>query len=134
MFSSSYNQGVTKRSRLSWLTNCAFVYESKCGGSCEVSAYEYSYTGAQINFGDLTPYFTYVANHGKKQLCILLAPCITYIFHACQVQRRKGLKQGIQACPVGRQTKGVACRGFCSVRQLLHVPGIVYCDPWTKYL
>ncbi len=25
------NQGVTKRCRLSWLTNCALVYEPKCG-------------------------------------------------------------------------------------------------------
>jgi hypothetical protein len=30
------------------------------GGSCGVSANEYKlYTGAQINFGDLTPYLTY---------------------------------------------------------------------------
>jgi hypothetical protein len=30
------------------------------GGSCGVSANEYmQYTGAQINFGDLTPYLTY---------------------------------------------------------------------------
>jgi hypothetical protein len=30
------------------------------GGSCGVSANEYSCThGAQINFGDLTPYITY---------------------------------------------------------------------------
>jgi hypothetical protein len=26
------NQGVTKRCRLSWLTNSALVYEPKCGG------------------------------------------------------------------------------------------------------
>jgi hypothetical protein len=26
------HQGVTKRSRLSWLTNSALVYEPKCGG------------------------------------------------------------------------------------------------------
>jgi hypothetical protein len=41
--------------------NSALVYEHKCGGkggSCGVSANEYLqlYTGAQINFGDLTPY------------------------------------------------------------------------------
>ncbi len=28
-------QGVTKRSRLSWLTNSALVYEPKCGGGGE---------------------------------------------------------------------------------------------------
>ncbi len=54
-------QGVSKRCRLSWLTNSALVYEPKCGGwICGVSANEYSCAhGAQINFGDLTPYLTY---------------------------------------------------------------------------
>jgi hypothetical protein len=55
-------QGDTKRFRLSWLTNSALVYEPKCGGGgdCWVSANEYSWAhGAQINFGDLTPYLTY---------------------------------------------------------------------------
>jgi hypothetical protein len=27
-----FTQGVTKRCRLSWLTNSALVYEPKCGG------------------------------------------------------------------------------------------------------
>jgi hypothetical protein len=45
--------------------NSGLVYETKCGrreGSCGVSANEYScmYTRAQINFGDPTPYLTYV--------------------------------------------------------------------------
>ncbi len=60
------DQGVTKRCRLSWLTNSALVYEPKCGGrrgwgwACWVSANEYSCAhGAQINLGDLTPYLTY---------------------------------------------------------------------------
>jgi hypothetical protein len=39
------------------------VYKPKCGGeggSCGVSANKYSCAdGAQINFGDLTPYLTY---------------------------------------------------------------------------
>jgi hypothetical protein len=37
-------QGVIKRCRLSWLTNSALVYESKCEGRgrCRVSADEYS--------------------------------------------------------------------------------------------
>ena len=52
---------VTKRCRLSWLTNNALVYEPKCGGGgFGASADEYSCAhGAQINFGDLTPYLTY---------------------------------------------------------------------------
>ncbi len=52
--------GVTKTCRLSWLTNSTLVYEPKCGGggSCLVSANEYSCThGAQINFGDLNSIF-----------------------------------------------------------------------------
>ena len=54
--------GVTKRCRLSWLTNSALVYEPNCGGrgSCRVSANEYSCAhGAQIDFEALTPYLTY---------------------------------------------------------------------------
>jgi hypothetical protein len=43
-------QGVTKRCRLSWLT--------KCGGG-GLSHWVQLYTGAQVNFGDLTPYLTY---------------------------------------------------------------------------
>ncbi len=39
------DQGVTKRCRLSWLTNNALLFEPKCGGrdgDCGVSANEYS--------------------------------------------------------------------------------------------
>ncbi len=60
------NQGVTKRCRLSWLTNSALLYEPKCGvrgggvaGSRPISTAVLAavpYTGAQINFGELTPY------------------------------------------------------------------------------
>ena len=41
-----WGQGVTKKWRLSWLTNSALVYEPKCGGrgSCGVSANKYSCT------------------------------------------------------------------------------------------
>jgi hypothetical protein len=51
------SQGVTKKCRLSWMTNSALVYEPKCGGKgcggkgCRVSANEYSCAhGAQIDF------------------------------------------------------------------------------------
>jgi hypothetical protein len=50
------DQGVTKRCRLSQLTNSALVYEPKCGGrggGCGVSANE------------LTPYLTYDINPFK---------------------------------------------------------------------
>ncbi len=52
---------VTKRFRLSWLTNSALVYEPKCGGR-DFGASTNKYSCAhevQINFGDLTPYLTY---------------------------------------------------------------------------
>ncbi len=56
-----YSQRVTKICRLSWLTNRALVYMNPNaeggGGGCGASANECSCThGAQINFGDLTPY------------------------------------------------------------------------------
>ncbi len=56
-------QGVTKRCRLSWLTNSAHVCEPKCEGMGGVAGSQPMstavYTGAQINFGDLTPNLTY---------------------------------------------------------------------------
>ncbi len=62
----SAGQGVTKRCRLSRLTNSTLVDEPKCGrgGGGELrgaSANEYMYTGAQTKFGDLPPYLTYGA-------------------------------------------------------------------------
>ncbi len=48
-------------STVSWLTNSALVYEPKCWGmgGGGVSANEHNCAhGAQINFGDLTPYLT----------------------------------------------------------------------------
>jgi hypothetical protein len=41
-----HDHGVTKRCRLSWLTNSALVYEPKCGVSARSTAGEH---GAQIN-------------------------------------------------------------------------------------
>jgi hypothetical protein len=62
----SGKQGVTKRCRLSWLTNSALVYEPKCvrkgGGGVEGSLSQPEYScanGAQRNFGDLTQKLTY---------------------------------------------------------------------------
>ncbi len=57
------SQGITKRCRLSWLTNSALVYGPNAGGGevglRNLTANEYSCAqGAQINFGDLTPYLT----------------------------------------------------------------------------
>jgi hypothetical protein len=52
------------------MTNSALEYEPKCwgrGGGCGVLVNEYSCArGAQINFGDLTPYLTSSLN----QQCI----------------------------------------------------------------
>ncbi len=59
------NPGITQRCRLSWLTNSALVYEAKMQGdgrgvegSQPMSTA--AHRGAHINFGDLTPYLTYV--------------------------------------------------------------------------
>ncbi len=56
-------RGVTNRCRLSWLTNSALVYEPKCGGQGMRGLSQWVRPGcthgAQINFGDLTPYLTY---------------------------------------------------------------------------
>ncbi len=55
-------RGITKRCRLSWMTNSALVYEPKCGGGVGYGALANEHScahGAQINFGDLTPYLTY---------------------------------------------------------------------------
>jgi hypothetical protein len=59
---SSYclEQGITKRYRLSWLTNNVLVYDPKwVGGGGGVSANEDRLQGAQINFGNITLYLTY---------------------------------------------------------------------------
>ncbi len=68
-----YSQVDTKRCRPSWLTNSARIYEPKCGGETGwlwgLSQRVQLYTGAQINFGDLTPYLTYLysrVNTGEK--------------------------------------------------------------------
>ncbi len=56
-----HDQGVTKRCRLSLLTNSALVYRSSAGGwgvgSQPMStAVHITWHGAQTNFGDLPPY------------------------------------------------------------------------------
>ncbi len=76
--------GITKRCRLSWLTNSALVYEPKRGrGWRGLSQWvqptspsllsEYSCVhGAQINFGDLTSYWTYALNVcNLDKLCLV---------------------------------------------------------------
>ncbi len=65
----SWDQGVTKRYRLSWLTNSALVCkpEPECGGWGELRhggsfsqwVQLYGTHGVQINLGDLTPDLTY---------------------------------------------------------------------------
>ncbi len=59
----TYRQGVTKKCRPSWLTDSALVYEPKCGGGGLRGLSQWVHScahGAQINFGDLTPYLTYI--------------------------------------------------------------------------
>jgi hypothetical protein len=69
-------QEVTKRCRLSWLTNSVLVYEPKCGGGVGVAGSQpmstaVLYTVAQINFGDLTPYLTHVSKYCMPHEAIL---------------------------------------------------------------
>ncbi len=63
------DQGVTKRCRLFWLTNSALVYTSPNAGGWGAAetkpvskAVHITWHGAQINFGDLTPYLTYASD------------------------------------------------------------------------
>ncbi len=75
-------QGVTKRCRLSWLTNSALVYEPKYegrGGELRgLSQCEQLYTGAQINLGDLTPYLTYGAYDCSVVIAHPATKCINF--------------------------------------------------------
>ncbi len=63
-------RGLTKRCRLSLLTNSVLVYEPKCRGALS-TAVNIAWHGAQINFGDPPPYLTYghnvcnLSNRGK---------------------------------------------------------------------
>ncbi len=50
-------QGVTKRCRLSWLTNSSLVHEPKCGGRGRVAGSQPMST----RFWGLTPYLTYMS-------------------------------------------------------------------------
>ncbi len=65
-YTKNSTQGVTKRCRLSLLTNSALIYESQCGGmggswgaQPMSTAVHITWQGAQIYFGDLPPYLTY---------------------------------------------------------------------------
>ncbi len=72
-----WDQGVTKISRLSWLTNSALVYEPKRGGVGGGLANEYSCAhGAQLNFGDLTPYLTYRCDLYPVLLFLCMNSCV----------------------------------------------------------
>ncbi len=70
VFLLSYSQGVTKRCRLSLLTNSALVYDPNCGGGGVAgsqpmsTAVHITWHGAQINFGDLPSYLTYAYSTG----------------------------------------------------------------------
>jgi hypothetical protein len=60
-FSYMYTEWVTKRCRLSWLTNSALLYKPKCGGWIAGSQPMRTAEHMELeqNFGDLTQYFTY---------------------------------------------------------------------------
>jgi hypothetical protein len=76
------------------LTNSALVFEPKCGGVCGVSASEYSCThGAQRNFGDLTPYLTYVSSHAKESLTLYIYHSVLSLSHSLIKNLRKLAEQ-----------------------------------------
>ncbi len=67
-------QGITKRCRLSLLTNSALVYESQCGGIGDVAgsqpmsaAVHITWQRAQINFGDLPTYIFVICPSPKPR-------------------------------------------------------------------
>ncbi len=71
----SWNQGVTRRCRLSTLTNRAPCNTSSNAGGRGIAGFQLmriavhtTWHGAQINFGDLNPYLTY---GWSKLLCPL---------------------------------------------------------------
>ncbi len=92
-------QGVTKRCRLSWLTNSALVYASPnawewgvAGSQTMRTAVHITCHGAQINFGDLTPYLTYVvmATLYFKSLLLLWSDGYRWWskYHYCQTSSK----------------------------------------------
>ncbi len=94
MINNGAAQGDTKRCRLSWLINSALVHEPKCEGKGGLRGLTNEYSsahGAQINFGDVTPYLTYVATEqsggdAKVKFCHLFHEnqkinLDTYSFH-----------------------------------------------------
>jgi hypothetical protein len=66
------------------------------GGVCGVSASEYSCAnGAQINFGDLTPYLTYDQKEGggtKNNEYLVMKAALVYLQYAKYYTVRKALK------------------------------------------
>ncbi len=77
----SYKQGVTKRCRLSLLTNSArptHIRVQMRGGGIAGSqpmstAVHITWHGAQVNFGDLPPYLTFAYKYSSWNLCKM--PC-----------------------------------------------------------
>ncbi len=57
---SSYSGVYKEMSSIFWLTNSALVCKPKCGGGGGFAGSQL-YTGAPINFGDLTRYLTYAS-------------------------------------------------------------------------
>ncbi len=86
-------QGVTKRCRLSWLTNSALVREPKCGGwgvrLRGLSQWESCAHGGQINCEYLTPYLTYDLRYSMSLPKVYIADCNSSIpsQHYLKVQK-----------------------------------------------
>ncbi len=87
-------KGVTKRCRLSLLTNSALVYESKRGGRGGVAGSQPMSTavhitwhgGAQINFGDLPTHLTYAGDDCRLSPAspLVLLPPLNLLTGTCR--------------------------------------------------
>jgi hypothetical protein len=100
--------GVTKNCRLSWLTNSTLVYEPKCRGRRGVaggglSQWAQLYTGAQIYFGDGTPYSTYGKMDWIGSSAVSVTVTCVYTTDSLQIHSHKSatqLKRKVHMRPV----------------------------------
>ncbi len=113
-----YMQGVTKRCRLSWrpIAPSYMSPNARGGGGFGVSANEYSCAhGAQINFGDLTSYLTYVCTsrlHGTSAYFIGKKNCQYTVKRVDEVVRHPHLVTQDQNTQVSNKVSDISEENF----------------------